>query len=229
MQFTTDINHKAVVADLEGAPVRMKVGTVQAMRRVVALLHRHVATQKLTGSPLNYRTRNLTRAMFHEVNANASAGDIVGRVGFDIKKAVYARAVTEGGTIKPKHGEFLTIPVGEALTPNGVPRISAREFIEKTEYRSQSLQGVGLGAEGWRGFTSSFVNKNRTAIMGVRKSGSVEPVFLLRRQVVLPKRDVLGESLRDLDSTILVELRSAATLAMRAGSGRDARGFSLPE
>lgn len=176
---------RALSVHYDDAPALISKTAYPLIRKIVQRLLTYVAQNKLRGNPLNFRTRTLTRALFSRVELDGQ--DVVGRVGFDLNKAKYARAVTLGATITPKKGKYLTIPVGEALTASGVARIDAREFIEKT-----SKDGPG-----WRGFTSSFVNKNKTAIMGVKKSGDVEPVFALKTRVVLPKRDVLGETLTE--------------------------------
>lgn len=167
------------------APALIAQTTFPLMRKITQRLLTYVAQNKLRGDPLNFRTRTLTRALFNRIEINGQ--DVVGRVGFDLAKAKYARAVTLGAVITPKRAQFLTIPVGQALTPAGVARIDAREFIERTS----------KNGSGWRGFTSSFVNKNKTAIMGVKKSGDVEPVFALKRRVTLPVRDVLGDTLSE--------------------------------
>ncbi len=169
----------------DNAPALVGSTTFRVMRRAVERLHDVVVRLKLTGDPLNSRTRNLARSVFDRVELHGN--DAVGRVGYDLKKAVYGRAQELGAEIVPKRATYLTIPVGDALTPSGVPRIGAREFIERTS----------KGGSGWGGFTHSFVNKNRTAILGVTASGSIEAVFALRKRVVLPERPALHEALEE--------------------------------
>lgn len=184
------------------APALVSSTAFKVMRRITLRIQSYVVREKLTGYPLRSRTRNLARSVFQRVELDGR--DIVGRVGYDLKKAAYGRAQELGATITPKHAKNLTIPVGEALTPSGVARIDAREFIAKTR----------KGGGGWRGFTSSFVNKNRTAILGVRKSGDVEAVFLLRKKVVLPDAPALHQALLETmpDTRRLLEGEVVAAL-----------------
>lgn len=179
------------------------------MRRLAAMLQDYVVRRKLAGDPLNARTRNLARSIFHRVELNGS--DIVGRVGVDLAKAKYGRLHELGGIVTPKGSVYLTIPVGQALTGSGVARFSAREFISATSH----------GGPGMRGFTRSFVNAAKTAIMGVRASGDVEPVFALKRRVTIPARPYLSTTLdenrdtivRTLETGILAQVRAAAEKA----------------
>ena len=102
----------------------------------------------------------------------------------------------------------MTIPVGQALTQGGAPRFTAREFISKTR----------KGGGGLYGFTSSFVNANKTAILGVRKSGDVEAVFLLRKRVTLPSRPALREALDENIDDIRDQLATGVFDAVKRGA-----------
>lgn len=192
MNIEVSSSARALSVAYKDAPALVHTTVTRVMQRLVGRLHSYVLLRKLSGNPLQPRTRNLARALFTRVELSGQA--LVGRVGFDHAKAAYARIHELGGRIVPKNGRFLTIPVGEALTPGGVPRFDAREFIERTK----------KGGGGIQGFTASFVNANYTAIMGVRRVAgggrnvanvNFEPVFLLRRSVVLPARRPLGETL----------------------------------
>jgi hypothetical protein len=192
------------------APALVASTAFRVIRGASQRLADYVVRYKLTGDPLNSRTRNLARAVFHRVELHGR--DVVGRVGYDLKKAVYGRAHELGATITPKRAKNLTIPVGEALTPSGVARIGAREFIQKT----------GKGGGGWRGFTHSFVNKNKTAILGVTKSGDVEAVFLLRKSVRLESRPALREALQENAPDIRRQLAGEIIGPLRAPNAQRA-------
>lgn len=216
MPITVDVEDRRVLADLAGQPASIAKAAVATMRRITTQLLAYLVQNKLSnaagaGNQLHRRTATLARSAFQRVEVGAGV-DLVGRVGFDLAKARYARAVTMGATITPKQASYLTIPVGEALTRSGVARFGAREFIEQT----RAAGSHGGGGE-WHGFTGSFVNKNRTAIMGIRPGGAVEPVFLLRKSVTLPVRDVLGETVRE-NATRIQDWWNEG-LAARTGSG----------
>lgn len=80
----------------------------------------------------------------------------------------YARMQELGGTIRPKRGRFLTIPLPAALTPAGVLRKPARQwkgafFVRTKKGQLMLARNVGSSFKGWR----------------------VEPLFLLVRSVTL--------------------------------------------
>jgi hypothetical protein len=90
-----------------------------AVVRATANLQRYVATNKLgTGDILEPRTGTLRRALFSRTGG--SGDEYTGTVGFDLGLAPYARVQEKGGTIVPRNGTYLTIPIGEALTGKGV-------------------------------------------------------------------------------------------------------------
>jgi hypothetical protein len=176
---------RALSVHYDNAPALVSSTAFSTMRRVVLRLADYVVRNKLTGDPLDSHTRNLARSVFSRVELDGR--DAVGRVGYDLAKARYGRVQELGGVITPKRAKNLTIPVGAAKTAGGAQRFGAREFIEKTR----------KGGGGMYGFTRSFVNKNKTAILGVKPSGAVEAVFLLRKRVELPDRPALKESLNE--------------------------------
>jgi len=57
----------------------------------------------------------------------------------------YANIHETGGVIKAKPGKFLTIPLGEALTPSGVPRFSAKEVMDD-ETKDTAIIRTAAGA-----------------------------------------------------------------------------------
>lgn len=187
----------------DDAPALVASTALRVMRRIVGRLQSYVVARKLNGVPLQARTRNLARSVFSRVEIQGR--DLVGRVGFDLKKAIYGRIHELGGVVTPKRAKNLTIPVGNALTASGVPRFDAREFITATR----------KGGAGIHGFTHSFVNKNKTAIIGVRKSGTAEAVFLLRQRVVIPASHPLEETLSENVDEITDALRTGVVEAVR--------------
>jgi hypothetical protein len=200
--ISVSTNAATVAANYRRAPRQIATNVVTIFRRIGAAMQRQIVTEKLNGQLLRARTGNLRRSIYWKIVLDAGAGDdaqIVLTIGADKKKAVYARALEEGATITPKRGQFLTIPVGRALTAAGVARVSAREFISNP---------------GSLGFTSSFVNKAKTAIMGVKKRARgedlVEPVFALKRSVTLPQRSYLRSTVAERKTWIREQLGAGA-------------------
>lgn len=193
---------RELVVRLEGAPA-VVIGTLRAQLNKAAVRLYNLASQKVNNQLLQVRTAHLARALFWRVEP--VTGGFLARIGVDTAKARYGRAHELGAVITPKRAKNLTIPVGEALTKSGVPRFTAREFIGATR----------SGGSGLYGFTSSFVNKNKTAVLGVRKSGDVEPVFLLRPRVELPERPFLASSLDENRERVMGDLQASVEAALR--------------
>jgi hypothetical protein len=185
----------------DNAPALVAETSFRVIRRIVGRLQSYVVTRKLSGQSLNARTRNLARSVFSRVEL--SGGDAVGRVGFDLKKAVYGRIHELGGVIVPVRAKNLTIPVNSALTPSGVARFDARELFNNT--------GPGRSIHG---FTFAFMNQNKTAIMGMKRGGDIEALFLLRKRVVIPKAAPLAETLDENRQEIIDALETGVVEAL---------------
>ena len=181
-------NAASVSVRYTDAPKLVATTVVQTFRRIGAGLQRHAVREKLNGQVLERRTGTLARALFSQIWLDGK--DAVLTFGADKAKAKGAAIQEYGGTIRPTHAQHLAIPLDAARTAKGVARLSAREFIAHPE----SL-----------GFESTFVNKRRTAIMGVR-GGEAEPVFALKTSVTLPARSYLRSTVDDKRAWILAQL-----------------------
>ncbi len=187
-------NAAEVAVRYDKAPALISTTLVKVLRRIGAGLERHVKREKLQGQVLTRRTGTLMRAIYTKILLEASARDAVLVLGADTKKAAGARLQEYGGVVVPRNAQYLTIPLDAARTSAGVARLSASEFIRNP----QAL-----------GFDHSFVNKRKTVIMGARDVGGetvAEPVFALKKRVVIPERSYLRSSVRDRKAAILQEL-----------------------
>lgn len=163
------------------------------LRRVGLMVQRHIVREKLRGQALNARTGTLARAIFYLVEVFQSIAQV--RIGVDTAKAKYGPIHELGGVITPKRAQNLTIPLGPALTRNGVARLSAREFLDNP---------------GILGFEHAFFNRRGTAIMGVHTNGSLEPVFALKKSVTIKPTGYMRGALRDKRAAINEEFGVAA-------------------
>jgi hypothetical protein len=199
MQVEIDVTgEREVIAGVARIPVNMRDQLAEAMRRGVLRVHHAVVAEELRGGTLNARTANLARAVFWRVEVSPEA--VIGRVGVDLAKAVYGRIQALGGRIVPKRGKYLTIPVGQALTGNGVARFSARELLANPK------------AFGFRG---AFVNPRQTAILGVLADRSLEPLFALKTEVTLPPRNYMRRGLERVRDQVIEDVRLAVKTALR--------------
>jgi hypothetical protein len=184
-------NASALSVAYSQAPRLISRTVYQVLQRIGQGLVQYVKLEKLQGQVLNARTRTTSRAVFSRIDTDESARDAVLVLGVDVSKAPGARAQEFGAVIRPKTAQFLTIPVGVNLTASGVLRVSPREFIANPS----SL-----------GFERSFVNRRKTAIMGVTRGGRAEPVFALKTQVTLPERSYLRSTISDRREWIMGQL-----------------------
>lgn len=118
----------------------------------------------------------------------------------------YAGIHETGGTIRPRVGQFLTIPLRAAQTSSGVNRFTAQQL-----------------KEGVAGYSGSFIMKG--IIFGVTKSGTstlkngryrkggIVPLFVLKRSVNIPARRYLSitaeEARQDSQKAMLYGIKDA--------------------
>lgn len=188
------VSNAATVAVQYGqAGTAVGASLLKILRNVGATLQLAIIRDKLSGDPLVRRTATLQRAIRFTVTLDGQ--DAVLTMIADASKAPYAAAQEYGATIRPTKGQFLTIPLEPALTASGVARVSAHEFISNP---------------GSLGFERTFVNKAKTAILGVTASGTVQAVFALKTQVILPERSYMRSTVADRRAWILDQLGAAS-------------------
>lgn len=201
MEFSVDTTIAVVRVKWRDAAVGVFTGKalLNSLRRIGLRLQRTMM-QKVSNDVLQVRTGNLRRAIFYRVEGSEQSREVLVRAGANLTKAIYGRIQDVGGTITPRRAQFLTIPFGPNRTTNGVMRVDAREFISNP---------------GSIGFTGSFVNRRKTAILGVRADGSVEPVFALVRFVRIKPTGYLANSLAETMPFIQEEMNLAADEVMK--------------
>lgn len=126
-----------------------------------------------TPTRLRARSGDLRRSFFHKVSGN-DLGNLRVLLGSLLrgKPLKYAKVHEEGGIIKGKPN--LAIPMGDALTPAGVPRFTSPRnagelsWIPRKNLKSPSPYTKGI-----------FIKK---------KKGKAEPMFAIVSQVTIPAR-----------------------------------------
>ena len=204
--ITVSSNAAAVSVQYRDAPKLVSTNLYKILNRVGATLQLGIIRDKLSAGRsvgqqlLSKRTGTLQRAIFYRIELQGD--DAVLIIGADASKAPYAAAQEYGATIHPVKGKFLTIPLDPALTASGVARVSAKEFISNP---------------GSLGFDKTFVNKAKTAIMGVTGAGQVQAVFALKTEVVIPEHAYIRSEVAERKAWILDQLGAAGTTD--AGTG----------
>lgn len=102
------------------------------------------------------------------------------------ERVSYANIHETGGTITPKAGSFLTIPLKAAMTSAGVQRFTARDVINnRTKY------------------ITSFIRKG--IIFGVLpgKSNRITPLFILKTSVNIPARYYMSRTTEETSGEVV--------------------------
>lgn len=147
------------------------------MSDVTKHLHTAVVRNIAKGGLVGRRTGNLARAVKDQVNVIPNG--VVGIVWPDPEMVAYGAIQEEGGTVVPKNGQFLAIPLDAMLTGNGVARGTAGQVRDNP---------------GGFGFTGTFVHDG--IVFGKQGNrGSIIPLFALKRSVTIPATHYLSTTL----------------------------------
>jgi len=147
------------------------------------------AKKNVTGSigGISARTGRLRASIAAGVREKPGSADLFLRAGGNSKGGAqvrYARIHEYGGTVTPKKGKFLTIPVGPALTAAGVSRYATARDVPDLVF-AQTLRGQFV------------LGKNKGKRGGTKGKEGFEVWYLLRTSVTIPKRPYLLPALED--------------------------------
>lgn len=193
--LTIDTNAGAIALKYADAPNLVATSVTKIFNRVGQRVFADLVRNKLRGGVIGVRTGNLSRAAFWRVEVMGTS-EILVRVGVAVEKAKYARVQDKGGTITPKHGQYLTVPLEAAQTGKGVARFTARQLFERPEAF---------------GYTSAFIHKGVVfGVKGNKRSktniGTVVPIFALKRTVTIKAHQFIAATLRDSVPIVQQEL-----------------------
>jgi len=177
------------------APGELKEGLKEAMMQFVKRFKAKRMTSHGSGS-LGMRTGQLIKTLKQEVTGTILK-NIQGRAHFSVpgKLKSVPFAHEHGAIIRPKNVDFLPVPLKAAMTASGVPRGTARAYIEgqvsvpkidstffqETKKKNLLLFGFKKWAKG-RG-----KGKNR-------KYGRLIPLFAMKKEVKIPGPKTGGRS-----------------------------------
>lgn len=207
MNLEVNSNAGHVSVQYAQAPRLIAKTVIPTMRRIGGGLQSYILRNKLQGDPLERRSGTLGRALFYRITVADAEREVILTIGADKKKAPQAAVQEYGGTIRPKNARSLAIPLEAARTARGLARITARRFMENP---------------GELGYDAAFVADD--VIFGVKETKNredVDPVFALKKQVVLPERSYIRSGVRDRRDFIIEQLGGAVTAAaQKATSGQ---------
>lgn len=159
---------------------------VPAVNEAVAAGHAEVV-REISGPKLKRRT-GTAAASVRPVPAKVEGDTVTGGVGSNVR---YLHFLYRGGTIRPRNAKHLAIPIGEALTPAGVPRFPSPRDAGKLIF---------------------IISKAGNKLL-VRKNPdkSLTPLFVLKSQVTIGPHDFLTEPKRKMT----LELRRSIPAALK--------------
>lgn len=134
-------------------------------------------TVYLTNGLLNVRSGLLRGSVGMEVVPGSDGPSLVVFAGRSAQ-VKYARIHEVGGTITPKRGKFLAIPVGPARTAAGVARFSSPRQVPDLHY-VQSRKGQPMLVK--------LKGKGRG-----KRAGAIEVWYILRRQVTIKPKHYMA-------------------------------------
>lgn len=138
--------------------------------------------QQSKGKSVNARSGELSRSwltMLQGTNLRTLVAEV-----FTTSK--YARIHQFGGVIRPKRAKYLTIPTKFNQTPRGNTRTGARHLVNSFVKRSK---------------------KGNLLIFQSQPSGDIKPMFVLKKQVTIPKRLTFFEQAEKLLAKLFAGLR----------------------
>lgn len=145
-----------------------------------------------TGKSIQVRSGHYRSKITREINP---------RLGFGLvaNNAIYARLLEEGGTIRPKKGTFLAIPI------RGTP-------AETKGAR------VGKIASTFSNIFFALSKRGHPLLMGsVGEDGEVQPLFLLRRSVKIRPHKIFATAFAEADPEIAAIFEKEISIALRTG------------
>ena len=196
--------------NLAKAPQVTSLQLQKWMTQVVAHVHAVVARNIGDGGLIGRRTGNLARAIMDRVAIEG--GQVIGEVWPDPSKVAYGAIQEFGGTVVPKHGQYLTIPIDAMLTSNGVARGTAAQVRDNP---------------GGFGFTGTFVAKGVIfGKEGTGKRASIIPLFALKRSVVIPAHNYLDVTFQQELTWIMDALERIAQESVSLIFGDDGDAYA---
>lgn len=143
----------------------------------------------LIGGPVLKVRSGVARESVHAIPAQVDAQGVSGQVGTNVP---YLYFQYTGGTIRPRNARNLAIPIGNALTPAGVPRYATPRQIPDLIFIPRTRAG--------------------NTILALRKpGGGIDPLFVLKKQVTIPPHDFLTKPAETLELTLKKEIPEALT------------------
>lgn len=167
IMFELGSEFKKTVADLSAAGKNIRAAASEGIDQGVKKAADHVSQNFLTGQYLNVRTGNLRNAVQGWMESDLDG--VVGIMPGSPVASYMFQLGDETVTIRPKNGKYLAIPIGENLSPSGVPKFDSPRDVPDGFFftsRGQLLFGYRLGKTTRARVRLLFVLKKEVTIHG---------------------------------------------------------------
>lgn len=240
------VNARQLEHALELAPKRMR-DELRTVLLKVGIAHENIVKRnrfggyrggiigpQLPNSRLQRRSGALAQA--YKMDPPSATGlEMTSAIRKGMKGSVYAKMQEFGGTVKPKKGKFLTVPLPAALTPSGVL---------KGRYRIRRSGGSASGYTTDAGDTFLFKSKRGALLIGIKerraayssgvavgytereatsgrgKKRELKAFYVLKRSVTIKPRFGFFDSWDKLErSTLPVLVNRASSRILKEGTG----------
>lgn len=179
-----EIHAERLEKALRAAPLEMRKELASVMLRAGVLHENIIKRRQFSGYRGESYANRLQRRSGALANAyrlsrpTASRLEMTAGIRSGIRGSEYARIQEFGGTVRPKRGKFLTVPLPRALTPSGV--LSGRYKIRKS--------GTGYTTDA--GPTFIFKGKSGKLLVGIKTGKRDTPTafYVLKRSVTIKPR-----------------------------------------
>lgn len=159
---------------------------------------RRLVEERLSGRPgLNRRSGNLSRDWVVETSGEADEMSVTVRT--QGAANAYAGIQETGGTIKPKNGRYLWIPLAANLMSNGTARLTPSQAIQQPHFISWNKGPIFFGKSPVKQSKKSFA-----------ENFGIVPLFVLKTSVTIPPRMGAGQ----LFQSMLPDLKTSISDAI---------------
>ena len=196
--MSTMIEFELTAPDLSMVAEKARAAMNKALASWGRSYWRRLVEERLSGRPgLNRRSGNLSRDWVVETSGDADEMSVTVRT--QGAANAYAGIQETGGTIKPKNGRYLWIPLAANLMSNGTARLTPSQAIQQPHFISWNKGPIFFG--------KSPVKQSKKAFA---QNFGIVPLFVLKTSVTIPARMGAGH----LFQSMLPELKTSISDAI---------------
>ena len=195
IDITLSERAKGLIAQHTKAGGKITSALLAGLREAMTATAKYIQVEKLSGQDLTPRTGALRKSIDFSVEREADR--ITGRVGprsDTVQK--YAAMMEFGGTILPKKGRMLAVPLPAAMTGSGVI---------KGQYNVEDLHTLPLCLIKRKGGTRAYLADVRDLRAGIK----ITPLFVLVPSVTIAGRHYMQQAADWLRPKIIGYLKAA--------------------